>query len=707
MIVIRGVSKTYKNEQIYNNLNVDICSNNGLITLWGLSGSGKTTLINLIMGYESCDSGVITIDGISNSDNEAQRQIALVKQDLGLFENISLHGNLQIVSNDNKLIDMWLSAFELSGHQSKLVKDLSGGQRKRVAIIRALLKKPKVLICDEPTNGLDQENYHILMTAIEKIQNDGVLVIIATHDSRVFDMSTTRLIIENKNITVNKVETEVDYSGKDYDQNLNDEISLFKTFKSMLKNQKRKYINKLSVITIISFLFLLIYFIFFSAYTEYKNIYFDGISDSAIVLDLNKVKQPYFEDDQYGAINYTPERLGWSKQDVEDVKSIDGVEDVVVGNENTNFIVDQSGNSYTHSFKTEDYKQLFSNSVALTSAPATITLSLNSVSIPSSVFAVYQGGNTRGLDIVYGQFPEDGTNQVLIPDFVGTYLMDENSLPSLDEVIATNLALNVVDENGNNKTVNYPIAGIYSTDSNKTIDTDYTIYGSYHLEDLDQRAIAFTDDVYEQSKQMYESQSEKYQDYFKVTYSSKGAFAKANGYYFPQLFITIDPSKVESITTELESLYPNLVSISQYSYKTDANDVGSVYQQMQWIKVEFITGIGIIFGLIIYIIQKGYYLSKCKDYALLYSLNYSKLSIFKLMMYEHLLDIACVFVVSYILLWLLHFIPVQLFAKVMYFSVTPLSIITFILFLILVNGLTILININKLRVNKLNELLKD
>lgn len=707
MIVIKDVSKKYKQEQIYNNLNLELGSNCGIITLWGLSGSGKTTLINLIMGYESCDSGAITIDGISNLDINAQKQIALVKQDLGLFENISLRANLQIVSSDNKLIDMWLSVFELNDHQSKLVKNLSGGQQKRVAIIRALLKKPKVLICDEPTNGLDQENYHILMTAIEKIQNDGVLVIIATHDSRVFNVSTTRLIIENNNITVDKVVTVDNNTKKHYDQNQNDDISLFKTFKSILKNQKRKYINKLSVITIVSFLFLLIYFIFFSAYTEYKNIYFDGISDSAIVLDLNKVKQPYFEDDQLGDINYTPERLGWSKQDVEDVKAIDGVEDVVVGNENTNFIADQAGNSYTHSFKTDDYKQLFSNSVALTSAPATITLSLNSVSIPSSVFAVYQGGNTRGLDIVYGQFPDDGTNQILIPDFVGIYVMNENSLASLDEVIDTNLALSVVDENGNNKTVNYPIAGIYSTDSNKTIDTEYTIYESYHEEDLGKRAIAFTNDVYDQSKQMYESQSEEYQDYFKETYSSKEAFAKANGYYMPQLFITIDPSKVESITIELESLYPNLVIISQYSYKTDANDIGSVYQQMQWIRVGFIIGIGITFGLIIYMIQKGYYLSKRKDYALLYSLNYSKLSIFKLMIFEHLLDIVCVFVVSYILLWMLHFIPVQLFAKVMYFSLTPLSMITFIIFLIVVNGLTILLNLGKLRMNKLNELLKD
>ncbi|MFM8954632.1 MAG: ABC transporter ATP-binding protein [Actinomycetota bacterium] len=191
MLEVRAISVEYDSKPLFTDLSLTI--NTGeIVALTGDSGSGKTTLLRCIAGVENMASGSIILDHADITDQPAHlRRIGLVFQDNQLFPHLSVGQNiaysLKLKGTDKKTIQAKVAhALELVGLEdlaNREVVNLSGGEAKRVAVARALVAEPRVLLLDEPLNGLDSRLHAKLLKDLgELIRDRGVTTLHVTHD---------------------------------------------------------------------------------------------------------------------------------------------------------------------------------------------------------------------------------------------------------------------------------------------------------------------------------------------------------------------------------------------------------------------------------------------------------------------------------------------------------------------------------------------
>lgn len=201
MIEILNITKTFKinNDRehvVLNDISFTL-PNKGLYFIRGKSGCGKSTLLALIGGLIKPTSGDIKIDGKSVFDMKQKEKQSFYKNEIGflfqkynLIDDMSLEENIQIASNikggcDKTYIDSLINEYGLEETSVDQVKFLSGGEKQRASLIRAIMNKPKILLCDEPTGALDNENGLKLMSELVKISRER-LVICVTHNEELF-----------------------------------------------------------------------------------------------------------------------------------------------------------------------------------------------------------------------------------------------------------------------------------------------------------------------------------------------------------------------------------------------------------------------------------------------------------------------------------------------------------------------------------------
>lgn len=203
----------------------------GLVTILGESGSGKTTLLNVIGGLDSFDSGSIQVDEYlikkycaSKIDRMRNEKIGYIFQnyllltDRTVYYNLELMLNMYKISNDEKKqrIEYTLKAVGMLKYKNKLVSELSGGQQQRIAIARALIKSPSVILADEPTGNLDEKNTLQIMNIIKKI-SEKVLVIMVSHEKSIASSYADQIITvsDGKVISITNNEKVSLYKYKD------------------------------------------------------------------------------------------------------------------------------------------------------------------------------------------------------------------------------------------------------------------------------------------------------------------------------------------------------------------------------------------------------------------------------------------------------------------------------------------------------------
>ncbi len=189
------------------------------VLITGPTGAGKTTLLKLLYREEIPSSGEVLFDGrpVSRlSSREIQKirsRMGIIFQDLRLFPELSVYENIKIslilcnkkIKNMKYFIYEALERFNLAHKASKKVMDLSGGEQQKVAIIRAILREPELLVADEPTGNLDPESIREILKILKELNNKGCTILFATHDPVILKQAPGKLVILNRGRLVENV----------------------------------------------------------------------------------------------------------------------------------------------------------------------------------------------------------------------------------------------------------------------------------------------------------------------------------------------------------------------------------------------------------------------------------------------------------------------------------------------------------------------
>ena len=187
------------------------------INILGPSGSGKTTLLNVIGGLLSLSSGTLEVDGedisqLKGDDLQSYRRekIGHVFQDYRLFDQFTVLENVilpQLPYESRKKIEekakTLLEQLQMSHRINALPRELSGGEKQRTAIARALLHEPSILLCDEPTGNLDAENRERILQILKDLHEQGMTILLVTHDMEVTKWGDEILYIRDGRIQEN------------------------------------------------------------------------------------------------------------------------------------------------------------------------------------------------------------------------------------------------------------------------------------------------------------------------------------------------------------------------------------------------------------------------------------------------------------------------------------------------------------------------
>ena len=166
----------------------------------GPSGSGKSTLMNIIGGVDRADSGTVEVDGKPVTDRSDSQLVEYRRESVGfvfqfynLVPNLTVAENIEVVSNISKNplpVDEILAAVGLSEKRNRFPRELSGGEQQRVSIARAVVKSPKLLLCDEPTGALDLESSREVLALLQQVNaRFGTTILMITHNAAIAGMA--------------------------------------------------------------------------------------------------------------------------------------------------------------------------------------------------------------------------------------------------------------------------------------------------------------------------------------------------------------------------------------------------------------------------------------------------------------------------------------------------------------------------------------
>ena len=209
MIRFENVSKIYQQQQRPALRGIDLEIERGeFVFLIGASGSGKTTCVRLILKEERPTHGTIHVAGkdLNRLSNwkipHWRRQIGTVFQDFRLLPNKTVYQNvafaLEVIGKQRgvirRVVPEVLDLVGLAGKEDRMPNELSGGEQQRVAVARAFVNRPVLLIADEPTGNLDPATSVGIMKLLDRINRTGTTVVMATHDSSIVDQMRRRVV---------------------------------------------------------------------------------------------------------------------------------------------------------------------------------------------------------------------------------------------------------------------------------------------------------------------------------------------------------------------------------------------------------------------------------------------------------------------------------------------------------------------------------
>ena len=204
LVNMKNVVKRYGEQTVVDHLNLNVTQGE-ILGLLGPNGAGKSTTINMLCGLINADGGEVTLFGQKQSVKNLQvrHEFGLVTQDITLFNELTVIENLRYVgglyglrsTELNTRVKEVLDFIELGDHAKKKPKQLSGGMKRRLNIGCALLHKPKLIIMDEPTVGIDPQSRNHILESVKKLAEQGITIIYTSHYMEEVEAVCDRIII--------------------------------------------------------------------------------------------------------------------------------------------------------------------------------------------------------------------------------------------------------------------------------------------------------------------------------------------------------------------------------------------------------------------------------------------------------------------------------------------------------------------------------
>jgi len=190
MLLLESVTKRYGSITALDDVSLEIRPGE-FFGLLGPNGAGKSTLMSLVAGLRSPNSGTLKLDGktLSSENSAGRSDLGLVPQHIALYPKLSAERNLKIFGGLqglrghvlNSRIDEALTAVRLDERRRDRVETFSGGMQRRLNLAAAILHRPKVLLCDEPTVGIDPQSRNAIFDFLIQLNRDGLTIIYSTH----------------------------------------------------------------------------------------------------------------------------------------------------------------------------------------------------------------------------------------------------------------------------------------------------------------------------------------------------------------------------------------------------------------------------------------------------------------------------------------------------------------------------------------------
>ena len=201
MIMLKGIEKTYCGKEF--------------VCIFGESGSGKSTLLNILGLLDDATIGTYKLDGVDIRKLSKKESAFIRNQKIGfVFQAYHLIPELNALENlvvplgyagmrkkeREKIAYELLTEFGIDDLEKKHVSQMSGGEQQRIAIMRAIINKPQILLADEPTGNLDKENSQTIMNLFERLNRQGMTIVMVTHDTSLAKYGTRVVRVEDGRI---------------------------------------------------------------------------------------------------------------------------------------------------------------------------------------------------------------------------------------------------------------------------------------------------------------------------------------------------------------------------------------------------------------------------------------------------------------------------------------------------------------------------
>ena len=707
MLELKNITKKYDEKIIFENLNVQFNKPNTINGIIGKSGSGKTTLFNILFGLDNDYEGVYTIDeqdvksfDLKKWDEIRRNEIHIVFQDFKLIENFTVLENLILTLNckEDEAKDA-LEKLDILSLENTKVKNISGGEKQRLAIARALIKNPKILLLDEPTGNLDDVHAEMIMKCIQSLRNEQMMIFIISHDQRVMDYCDNIYVLENKTLKLEKENKEVvsSYSKKSAPEKIKSHNIKY-ILKTMQRNSKDIIINYIPV-SIIFMLFMTIFLFFYSISINDLYEFYSGIDNKTIYVSTTHYTKQYLNEcskNNYVIISNDGTRISFSNKDLKDVKNILGVNEAKLYNGNVETSVDYKGNELNLVLDKNSFSSKVKKTKSYVHFPDKVQMEFKTLTVPYPYIKHY---NPKHIELLYGNYPVK--NEILIPDFLAyNYLKNE----TLNTLVKKSIELPIIDEKRNQVNQIYKVSGIYKTNYENNIGLTeyiYTSYQNYDFLDLFQTQESYKNHVndFNQENKIHDIQKTVFKDY--------DSYLKAIGTGLDDMIIVCkSKNDVKNVTKELNKLFPHLRLMSQYEFKN--GEFRESYIRTVLINIGIIVLVALILGIIILFLNKGYIRKRNKELAVLYALGRSKKDVIVIILLEHLLISTVAFIVGYFGLWMIRILYLRYVSTFNFLSLifTGKVIFYIYLYIILMTFISVIFSIHGINRKKLNEYLR-